>query len=406
MNDGSSKPITVAEPLRVLMLSQYPYAESDHALGGIMQTTYQLVAGFIDRDDPALDLRVLSLNESCGAPITCRHGRVTVLHIPKGASALAFVFSEPLRTLYHFLHQLVVFRPHVLHAQGNAGFIMLSLLYGRRSVQTVHGVFRNEQKTIPKSQRTFSTSLRFFLREALESWYLRAIRTIVVTSNQLVTLAKEAGGPPKNIVWVNNSVDTSFFSDPVASPGNGAPVLLFVGLITPRKGLHFLLPAFRQMAAVRSDVSLRIVGITSAAPDYVRQLMQEYAPLIEQRRIVFTGAIGQKALIDEYRRADVFVLPSLGETAPVAISQAMAIGLPVIATQVGGIPDMVADGETGFVVPPGDAGALQSAITKLIADGNLMKTMGAAARRLALDRYHPSANAERMLRVYRDVAAR
>lgn len=393
----------MAEPLRVLMLSQYPYAESDHTLGGIMQTTYQLGAGFIAHDYPGLDLRVLSLNESCAKPVTRRYGALTVLHVPKGTSPLSFICGEPLRVIYHFIRLLIDFRPHVLHAQGNVSFIMLSLLYGRRSVQTVHGVFRNEQKTIPKSERTFSMKLRFFMRELLETFYLKAIRTLIATSTQLVDLAKAVGGRPKNIVWINNSVDTAFFSE-TATPGDGPLVLLFVGLITPRKGLHFLLPAFEKIAATHPEVTLRVVGITSAAPEYVDRLKQQYASLIEQGRIVFTGGIEQRALISEYRDADVFVLPSLGETAPVAISQAMSIGLPVIATRVGGIPDMIREQETGFVVPPSDTEALHDAIATLIRDRTLMKTMGESARKVALDRYHPSANAEKMMRVYRDLA--
>jgi glycosyltransferase involved in cell wall biosynthesis len=246
--------------------------------------------------------------------------------------------------------------------------------------------------------------LRFFMRELLESFYLKAIRTLIATSTQLVELAKEVGGRPKNIVWVNNSVDIAFFSETAAPGGEGPLVLLFVGLITPRKGLHFLLPAFAKIAASHPGVTLRVVGITNAAPEYVDKLKKEYAPLIEQGRIVFTGGIEQQALIGEYRDADVFVLPSLGETAPVAISQAMAIGLPVIATRVGGIPDMVLVRETGFVVPPSDVDALHDTIATLIRDRALTKTMGQAARKVALDRYHPSANAEKMMRVYRDLA--
>src|SRR5580658_10144681 len=145
-------------PLRVLMMSQYPFVESDHTLGGIMQTTYQLVNGFIELDSPDLDLRLLSLNEGCKKLEIRKYGCVTVYHLPKSTSALGFVFSEPFRLLFRFLLLLFRFRPQVLHAQGNVSFIMLSLLFGKRSIQTVHGIFRNEQKAIPKDQQ--SPSLR------------------------------------------------------------------------------------------------------------------------------------------------------------------------------------------------------------------------------------------------------
>lgn len=370
-----------------------------------MQAAYQLVQGFIERDFPGLELRVLSLNEGCRTPREIRHGSVTVLHLPKSTGRWGFVFSEPWRLLYWFIRMLRDFRPHVVHGQGNVSFIMLSLIYGRRGVQTIHGVFRNEQKTIPKEQLTFSTRVRFFLREALETFYLRATHTVIATSSQIVTLAGHAGGPRKNIVWINNSVDGGFLADPPAAPGSShGSTLLFVGIITPRKGLHFLLAAFRELAGRHPGAKLRVVGSTDVSREYAQGLMTEYSALIESQRLHFTGAIDQSALVGEYRHADIFVLPSLGETAPVAISQAMAIGLPVIATRVGGIPDMVIEQTTGLVVPPADATALGAAIDRLLGNRDLMSSMGRDARKVAVERYSPAVNAEKMYRVYRDCA--
>lgn len=367
-----------------------------------MQAAYQLVQGFIEQDFPALDLRVLSLNEGCKAPCEIRHQSVTVVHLPKSATRWGFICSEPWRLLYRFTRMLFEFRPHVVHGQGNVSFIMLSLMYGRRGVQTIHGVFRNEQKTIPKEQLTFSTRVRFFLRETLETIYLRGAHTVIATSNQIVALARGTGGPRKNIVWINNSVDNRFFAEP-ATPGvSDGTTLLFVGIITPRKGLHFLLAAFRELTIRHPNAKLRVVGTTHAAPEYAQGLMKEYSALIETQRLHFTGAVDQGALMREYRQADIFVLPSLGETAPVAISQAMAIGLPVVATRVGGIPDMIVEQETGLVVPPADAAALGAALARLLADRDLMSSMGRHARRVAVERYSPSANAGKMYRVYRD----
>lgn len=393
-------------PIRVLMLSQYPFAESDHALGGIMQTTYQLVAGFIALNDPGIEIHLLSLNESCTQAQVRTYGSVKVLHIPKSKSRFGFILSEPFRLFWHFTRLLITFRPQVLHAQGNVSFIMLSLLYGRSSVQTVHGIFRNEQKTIPRNQQTASMKLRFALRQMLETFYLGAITTLIVTSTQLADLAKKVGGRKKTIVWIDNSVDEGFFlDDSVRAERHLRPAtrLLFVGLITPRKGLHFLLPAFRRIAAAISGVTLHIVGM-DAAPDYVAGLKREYADLIEGRHLVFTGAISQKHLIEEYRRADIFVLPSLGETAPVAISQAMCAGLPIVATHVGGIPDMITTGETGIIVPPSDAMALEDALLRQLSDSGNTRAMGEKGQKKGGARYHPASNAAKMLKLYQGLA--
>jgi glycosyltransferase involved in cell wall biosynthesis len=374
-------------------------------LGGIMQTTFQLIDGFRELNRPDIDLRVLSLNVTCQKFSVRRHGCVTVYHLPKSTSGLGFLFSEPFRLLFHFVRVLVSFRPQILHAQGNVSFIMLSLLYGRKSIQTVHGIFRNEQKTIPPRHRSLSMKLRFALRETLESIYLRAVRTIIVTSNQLVDLAKSAGGRPKRIVWIDNSVDNRFFVERTGGdPRPGRVTLLFVGLITPRKGLHFLLPAFERIAGRNANVDLRIVGITHAAQEYVGELKAKFRALIDSGRVTFLGGIEQQALIEEYRVADAFVLPSLGETAPVAISQAMCAGLPVVATNVGGIPDMIDDGRSGLLVPPGNANALYATISAMIEDTRMMREMGQYGRQRGITRYHPTSNAAKTLDLYREVA--
>jgi glycosyltransferase involved in cell wall biosynthesis len=97
--------------------------------------------------------------------------------------------------------------------------------------------------------------------------------------------------------------------------------------------------------------------------------------------VEIVGTISHRgALIDEYRAADVFVLPSYAEGFPNSVLEAMSVGLPVIATSVGGVPEIVQNGVTGIVVPPRSSDALAEAIKRLIGDEAARKAMGAAAR--------------------------
>jgi glycosyltransferase involved in cell wall biosynthesis len=107
-------------------------------------------------------------------------------------------------------------------------------------------------------------------------------------------------------------------------------------------------------------------------------------------------------LLDVFRSLDIFVMPSVeGDTIPQVLMQAMALGLPVISTTVGSIPDVVLDGQTGFVVPPRDAGALATQIVKLLENQDLRQELGQQARQLVVSNYSLGAMLHRLEAVYR-----
>jgi glycosyltransferase involved in cell wall biosynthesis len=103
---------------------------------------------------------------------------------------------------------------------------------------------------------------------------------------------------------------------------------------------------------------------------------------------------------EQLARADVFVLSSRSEGLPMAILEAMAAGLPVVATAVGGIPELVADGETGLLVPPGDADALAEALRRLVADPELRRRLGDAARTRVEERFSLAATRRAHVELY------
>ena len=99
--------------------------------------------------------------------------------------------------------------------------------------------------------------------------------------------------------------------------------------------------------------------------------------------IEIAGRIPREEMPDEYRRSDLFVLPTLADNTPVTLMEAMASGLPAVATAVGGIPEMVVPGVTGRLVPAGDIPALTASIEGLLADPPLRRRMGSASRNMA-----------------------
>ena len=183
------------------------------------------------------------------------------------------------------------------------------------------------------------------------------------------------------------------------------PRLLCVGRVSPEKGVHVLLEAFEEVARRHPDVRLDVVGPNAGtAPvefivglsqepevralaafyegDYLAHLKGLCPPDVEGR-VAFTGPVPYSALAEAYGRADVLVNASLSDTFPMPILEAMACGLPVVATDAGGAVESVVEGETGLLVPSGDAPALADAISRLVSDPALRRRMGEAGQQRA-----------------------
>jgi glycosyltransferase involved in cell wall biosynthesis len=215
--------------------------------------------------------------------------------------------------------------------------------------------------------------------------------------------ADEQGSPPARTRIIYGGADPRRYApDPdIARAG-----VLFVGRLTPHKGVD------RLIEAVPPGVELRIVGSTGHDPlppenDYPRLLHH----LARDRGVRFHGAARDDELPALYRSARVMVLPSVSETVygrrikvsellGLSLLEAMASGTPVIASRIGGVPEIVDDGETGFLVPPGDKGALRERLAQLVGDAALAERMGRNAREAVLARFTWERVAERCLAAY------
>lgn len=181
-------------------------------------------------------------------------------------------------------------------------------------------------------------------------------------------------GPEVAVTVLPNGVSDEWFEaeSPERLAPTRAPVFLFVGRMDSQKGLDILLRAIRLVA----DVSLRIVGTGWRE--------KEYRALVEQlgigERTQFLGQLLPNGVRREMQRAAALILPSRAELFGIVLAEAMATGIPTIASSVGGIPEVVQHGLTGLLVPPNDVGALAGAIDTLAHDGELRARLGRAGR--------------------------
>lgn len=205
--------------------------------------------------------------------------------------------------------------------------------------------------------------------------------------------------------------------------------LLFVGRVSPEKGVHVLIDAFQKVLARYPKVQLDIVGPGMNVPfefvvlvsedervselasfyhgllrrgDYLSDL-QRRVPLGLADRVRFVGPVLNSDVVDHYREADVLINPSFTEAFGMSLIEAMACQVPVVATRVGGMTEIVEDSQAGLLVEAGDAAALADAIIRLLADDDLRRRLGKAGRKRATERYSWEQVTKSLLRLYEDM---
>ncbi len=187
-------------------------------------------------------------------------------------------------------------------------------------------------------------------------------------------------------------------------PVQGKFKILFVGRHIERKGIRYLIEAAKYLP--RDQFEIRIVGVGDLT-DELKKLASESKDLPAE--IVFTGKLSPEALANEYKSANVFTLPAIvdskGDTEGlgVVLIEAMELGLPIVASNVGGIPDVVIDGVSGILVPEKDPEALANAYKRLAAEPGLIKQLLAGAQKRIAECFTWDGIIERQIAVYNKV---
>lgn len=183
---------------------------------------------------------------------------------------------------------------------------------------------------------------------------------------------------------------------PVRAQGDPLRVLC-VGRLVPEKGQTLLVDAVALLRDRGVDAELTLVG---DGPDRAA-LERRRDELGLGPRVRLAGAVGQDRILDEYRAADVFCLPSFAEGIPVVLMEALSCGLPVVTTNITGVFELVRDGESGFLVAPGRAEALADALERLSRDRDAAAAMGLAGRARVVDEFRLDRAAEELARRFR-----
>ncbi len=270
--------------------------------------------------------------------------------------------------------EMIDFRPDVVHAVNPVWLAAYGVVSARRRNLPLLASFHTD---VPSYATRLGLS---FLRAPSEGWITwmhNRAEVNLCTSGQMVERAREVGIRevdlwPKAVDTVTYRPDaaTAAMRDRLTDGHPEAPLLLYVGRLSREKDLDQLLEPLRRLQGY--GVRLALVG---SGPG-----REELERLFAGTPTVFTGYLAGDDLAAAYASADVFAFPSTTETLGLVALESMASGVPVVGAEAGGIPFVIDEGRTGFLVRPGDTDALTDRLQRLVTDPGLRARMGAAAR--------------------------
>lgn len=285
---------------------------------------------------------------------------------------------------------LKAIQPDIVHGQGTERDCAISGVFsGYPNVITVHGNMR----LIARINRARPFTFDWYAAK-LESFTLPKSNGVICitdyTRKAVAALARKT--------WVlPNAVDAGFFQvDRKPSP---SPLILCVGNVTLRKNQNFFI---RALDDLKTQIDLSVIFLGKALPQ--DPYAQEFFALLAQRPWCrFEGYASREQLKAYLARANVVALPSLEDNCPMIVLEGMATGTPVVASKVGGVPELIADRETGLFCMPQDARSIREAIASYLRDPKFAKTISRAAKTNALARFLPEQIAAKHLEIYQEV---
>jgi glycosyltransferase involved in cell wall biosynthesis len=266
-----------------------------------------------------------------------------------------------IQAVLKFITKILFVRPDLIHIHFSVNasiyrksvFILLSKFFGAKVVLHAHTGVLVE----------YISSLNFLARSFLAFSLKQADAFVALATQDIPKYQQYSKNKP---VFLRNPIEVG-----PAQSDLSQRIVVTAGRLSEAKGSIDLLKAIPQIYTATPDAHFIFAGNGD-----LESLRKMSCDLQVDQLITFTGWLGHDQLMEVYKSAGIFVLPSYHEGMPLAILEAMSFGLPVVSTGVNGIPDVVLDGETGILVQPGDVDALTSAIIKLLVEPELRKRMG------------------------------
>lgn len=275
-----------------------------------------------------------------------------------------------------------VYRPDIIHTNTRVTNLMGGLIYLLRPMMPAFSSVKVINHVRDK--------------DPLPRWKFRLIGACdqaISNSHQVKDFLVQGGVPAEKIEVIYNGVDLLEFrkltkqdKDIEVSRHKNRPTITFIGQIYPRKGLNFLIDALVGVKRDFPDVVLRVVGRDPTDDQrHIKAYQKQLKDLGIADQVEWLGY--RQNIAEILAQTDVFVLPALEEPFGRVLIEAMAMEVPVVATKVGGIPEIVVDGVTGWLVPSRDANELAGRIVQLLRDASMRAEFGRRGRKIVEERF-------------------
>lgn len=374
--------------MKVVLIGPYPL-NIDKISGGIEAVIVYLLDGLRGIDD--LNIQIVSCIKAITEEKIIEKDGVKVHYLPSSRRFGNITFGIVDR--YRIKKKIRELNPDIVHSQNQTRESYAAIETGYPTVITVHGALHKEAKL----NKGILNLIRRFPATHIQKICLRRSPYIMFSSVYVQKMFSHLT-KSKNYLIENLINDKYFQIKNIEVPYR----VLFIGPIIERKNILDLLKAVNFIKNELPEIKLHIVGVVRE--QHYFEILKDY---IKDNRlesnVFFPGQVSEEQLLDEYGKCCLLALSSVEETSPMVIQQAMAAGKPVVGTRVGGIPYLVKNEETGFVIDCGDIKGLAEKIMLLLKDKNLRSKMGQKAKQEAGARFKSEVVARQTYDVYKEM---
>ena len=387
--------MTGKSKIKVLMASEYPYDEFV-IRGGIEAVAFHLSQEFSHRSD--IELHIVSFSNKVKKSHIEKRNSIHIHWLKHKFDIKGFQKVRSLTTdIIRLRKTYDEIKPDIFHIQGFSN-LALACRHRDKVVISVHGV---EAISEWAKSNQFYQGFNGFVRLIMERFTIKQAvkRADILISNSGSYVVDILNQYLKytSFTYIDHAIDRGFFH-PWSPPGNNQKLAVSVAGINKRKRTLDLVLAMEKVVSV-IPLKLVILG-QNGEKSYYDQDMDTIIKLKLEKHVIVDFDLNQEKLINSLKECSVFVLPSGQETAPMAIAAAMAVGRPIIASDVGGVSMMVEEGKNGFLHQPGDIDTLSGLLIELLSDHNKVIEFGMESRKIAESRFSPEVVAEKTINVY------